>query len=492
MIMTTTRELFEYTHCFGRETAITYEELQEAGWSIFEYSTYCTLCEKIRAAAILNDENAIIENYKKVELMLKDKCFDIYPIDKKLAQSIIKNWTCYGTDEYILPSVHRTSDDFRKMLERLFLSEETISDDDIFSNAITDEYDIYVLYADCEDYTKSDLKQCLDYLEEMYVGYQNVLTSLINYFQNPSDLTSLKILDHIKEYENTTRTIKLIENKIETINNLISNSSQDDASDEFGNTLYVHQGNIVCLKEKHLVENVTVTVKSFDENKVKLNVQYCNECNNYFIHFSVLEQYRAHYKFLIGDFKMVNAKGGFFTSEFERVPYHPIRLCGYTVSQKENLSDWERRYILAEYMGKSDAKKTEVINHLSMLIDTNGHQERNELAVSKWSSDREFVLSYNMESQRTAIIKHIKAYNEQSFFTNQATSPVINYFNSTSFVDNLIGKRVKHIKEDFGTGIVTGFDGTTLTILFDNKKNSREELKFDYHLMIDKKLIEFI
>ena len=56
----------------------------------------------------------------------------------------------------------------------------------------------------------------------------------------------------------------------------------------------------------------------------------------------------------------------------------------------------------------------------------------------------------------------------------------------------MIGKRIKYCKTEFGIGTVTDFDGTTLTILFDNRKKKGEELKFDYCLMKERNLIEFI
>ena len=56
----------------------------------------------------------------------------------------------------------------------------------------------------------------------------------------------------------------------------------------------------------------------------------------------------------------------------------------------------------------------------------------------------------------------------------------------------MIGKRIKYCKTEFDIGTVTDFDGTTLTILFDNRKKKGEELKFDYCLMKERNLIEFI
>jgi hypothetical protein len=54
--------------------------------------------------------------------------------------------------------------------------------------------------------------------------------------------------------------------------------------------------------------------------------------------------------------------------------------------------------------------KGEVIRYLSYFIRTNGAKAGNELALSKWREDLQFVQNYNAQIQPQAVISDIQPY----------------------------------------------------------------------------------
>ena len=514
--MLTSQEVFE-SSCFEDcEKAVSFEELKEAGWSIFEFTEYCSLCELVRANAIVLDEAGVLESIKKVITFLDDKsCIveDAGDINEYIAGFIVRYWSeyCAFMDENVcsIPKIYRTSNDFRKLLELFLFTANLYAIDNA---APVDDYLWYLL--DLEDYIELDLDNLKDYIASL-IEEKNSLNKDIELIKNNIEINDngTFLIKEIRNFERlffvSKKVICLISYLEKTLKEKIEEFSiKPQVFDRTKNTLYVHKGKIKCIRENHKIENVNAEVKTKLDGTAELNVQYCSQCNNYFVNLSVLEYYREQYGLLIGDFKMVNSNGGFTYDSFEKVEYHPLRLCGYTVAQKDGLSNMERRYILAEYIGNNDSKKREVIDHLTMLIETNGQREINRLAALKWISDRDFVLSLDMEKQRTAIIDYIKSYNREEFISGRSIAPYtkkdiadferkeggisVSEIDVNYDINEVLGKRVKHSSLEFGYGTIIRFDGKIATILFDNKKSTNESIKFDLKYMINKNLLQFL
>ena len=83
----------------------------------------------------------------------------------------------------------------------------------------------------------------------------------------------------------------------------------------------------------------------------------------------------------------------------KRKEYSFLSLAGYSVRQNDGLSETERRNILINLLYHG-VTKHEIINHLSMLIETNGSNPRMYPARDKWISDLRFVRDYKIDEQR--------------------------------------------------------------------------------------------
>ena len=125
--------------------------------------------------------------------------------------------------------------------------------------------------------------------------------------------------------------------------------------------------------------------------------------------YTVYETYREKYGMLLGKLRMDSSS----TSGIVDVvlsEYSPLKLNGYSVSQQDGYSRYDRQYILSTVIEKGALLKSEVVRYLEYFINMNGRRTGNEIALSKWKQDLEFVLQYKMSEQDEYEIKHIKKY----------------------------------------------------------------------------------
>ena len=184
----------------------------------------------------------------------------------------------------------------------------------------------------------------------------------------------------------------------------------DSARVDFTNDdiLYIYKGNIKCHKYSHDIIQATAVLHSKSDNEIELNVEYCTDCEKFLLEYTLFEEYRSKYGALIGNLRMV--VNGNFDGEYDLALESPLKLSGYSVSQKDGFTAKERHYILARIMHDKIMSKGEVIRYLSYFIRMNGAKPGNELAVTKWREDLNFVQKYDINTQPKAIISDIRKY----------------------------------------------------------------------------------
>lgn len=172
--------------------------------------------------------------------------------------------------------------------------------------------------------------------------------------------------------------------------------------------LYIYKGNIRCHRYGHNLIQATAILHNKTDNKIILNVEYCTECKKFILEYTVFEEYRRRYGVLVGNFRMV--VNGEFDSDYDLAEESPLMLSGYNVSQKDGYTSKERHYILARIIHDRIMDKGDVIRYLSYFIRKNGAKRGNEMALSKWREDLEFVQNYNINTQPSTIISDIRKY----------------------------------------------------------------------------------
>ena len=174
------------------------------------------------------------------------------------------------------------------------------------------------------------------------------------------------------------------------------------------NVLYIYKGNIKCHTQNHEIIQATAILYSKQDNEIKINVEYCTECQKFFLEYSLFEEYRQIYGMIIGNFRLITK--GNFDGDYDLAEESPLKLSGYSVGQKEGYSSSERHYILARIIHDGIMSKGEIIRYLSFFIKRNGVKSGNENALIKWKEDLLFAETYNISLQPKMIVSEIKKY----------------------------------------------------------------------------------
>ena len=156
------------------------------------------------------------------------------------------------------------------------------------------------------------------------------------------------------------------------------------------------------LKKSKSINNGVVLI-----DEPELN--YCRDCNKFFINYISYEEYRKKYGVLIGNV-ILEDESKALTGDFSLAEASPLKLCGYSVNQQEGLSRETRHYIIQKIISLGVMTKSEVIHYLEYFITMNGKRRGNEIAVSKWKDDLAFTLYVNFENQSKFYITQILKY----------------------------------------------------------------------------------
>jgi phosphatidylserine/phosphatidylglycerophosphate/cardiolipin synthase-like enzyme len=106
------------------------------------------------------------------------------------------------------------------------------------------------------------------------------------------------------------------------------------------NILYIHQGNIVCLRYKHPIEDVNANIVTDLNQTISTHASHCKKCNINFIRKEEFVRLRARYPFLIANFCELSSDGYSRTQSYFSEK-SPLMICGYNVKDG-NLSKVQR------------------------------------------------------------------------------------------------------------------------------------------------------
>ena len=188
-------------------------------------------------------------------------------------------------------------------------------------------------------------------------------------------------------------------------------------------TLYIYKGQICCLKNKHRIEEAVAVLMDRNGRDIELNVMHCLDCDKFFLEYSIYQHYREKYGSILGNLRMIK-NGTFDHAGVELADESPLRLCGYSVSQKAGLSQAERQSIIESCILSGAMTKSAVINLLKWFIEVNGAKWENARAVEKWNEDLDFALAYNTANQNRYRVTKIEKYNRNRFQIRKSSVPV--------------------------------------------------------------------
>lgn len=170
-----------------------------------------------------------------------------------------------------------------------------------------------------------------------------------------------------------------------------------------------------CTHSKHKLQDITgsidiVNKKGIIEN-IKITAGYCPECKVFFI----LESTYAHLKHKGIPLCRIISEDAYLKSKVSAggmnlAPESILMQYGYSVSQKEDLSDFQRQKILSILIDNKIMTKSSIISYLDFFILQKKKNPKYEKAISRWQDDREYVSGYKIGSENTFVIKgiHVK------------------------------------------------------------------------------------
>ena len=158
-----------------------------------------------------------------------------------------------------------------------------------------------------------------------------------------------------------------------------------------------------CMHKEHSLQNVDAVI-SLVTNKgefinTTVSAGYCPECNVYFIMESTYQMLKNRGTPLcrVSDEKAY-LQGTSYVNGMKLASESLLMQYGYNVSQQEGLTETRRHKILAVLIDNKIMTKSEIISYIDFFISQRQGRSMYELAVHKWSTDRDFVEEYNSGS----------------------------------------------------------------------------------------------
>lgn len=176
--------------------------------------------------------------------------------------------------------------------------------------------------------------------------------------------------------------------------------------------LYIHKNHIKCQRDNHHIVSATAILTGLNHREISLNVNYCKKCKMFFMNYTTYEMYREKYGVLLGHLRMDSYSESMHDGQI-LADESPLKLCGYSVNQKDGYTNSTREYIISQIIDKVIMTKSEVVRYLEYFIGMNGKKRGNELALEKWKADLKFTLNYHSDVQTRHRIKEIQKYSHR-------------------------------------------------------------------------------
>lgn len=196
----------------------------------------------------------------------------------------------------------------------------------------------------------------------------------------------------------------------------LTGCDEDNTPSEIQFVDFVVRVNLFNCNYGHHIEplNAHVRILHSDGSISTENISagYCQECNCYFIlepDFLLLQRKGVLLCHLMTE-EEYRTKGEAIMSGTDMKAQSVLRRCGYTVNAKDNLSEEQRRGILVQAVESGLYSVNEITGFLDWLIDYHGRSRTRNMsaAISKWSSDRNYISNYQISSRRNVGIGSIQ------------------------------------------------------------------------------------
>lgn len=333
------RAPFETAH----ENAIEAAELFQNGWTAEMFLIYCSLVSQLRAAVILEDTDqkaAQSDAELKLATLLEwlssvfaEEIVPEYNVLYVIRQRVRYLYHVDYSDVGDLPYLYRSEADFRAEIERqiyIILRKQPL------------EAIVHSPYCSSKSHALS--------LHSQRLNERNRLLDSIEK-DMPTSGGETALYDWARRKAACLQEIEGIDDQLQSIQWRIEEFENGGEFCVSKNTLYVYQGFIKCLRDKHNVTSVTAKIFGKDRTAIYLNVNYCKDCKQFFISYSEYIHYRSIYGILIA--RIILISNGEYTNNVDYLAQEsPLKLCGYSVAQSAGLSSSTRQKLLEDSVDK--------------------------------------------------------------------------------------------------------------------------------------------
>lgn len=266
---------------------------------------------------------------------------------------------------------------------------------------------ILLKYADGVTEEISTINKSIDRIKDSLNTVNNIIINELSAkaknqtpINESSELELLKDSQYLREYVSTITNIEINYNK--------SNNVQNRYLDI--HDIIVINSVKSCTQKYHTLSDVRVKIPVLYDNemvaRIDVTISYCRECNKYIMLKNDYTKITGTIMCQIIDetVKVDSVAQDNLTNQQRKSMLYNY---GYNVSAQNNLSDKNRRIILASVVEAKILTRVQVEDHLQVLIDRGSKIPSWGEAVQKWKRDKHFIQNYKTENLPRVIFDKI-------------------------------------------------------------------------------------
>lgn len=266
---------------------------------------------------------------------------------------------------------------------------------------------ILLKYADGVTEEISTINKSIDRIKDSLNTVNNIIINELSAkaknqtpINESSELELLKDSQYLREYVSTITNIEIKYNKSSNVQNRY---------------LDIHDIIVInsvksCTQKYHTLSDVRVKIPVLYDNemvaRIDVTISYCRECNKYIMLKNDYTKITGTIMCQIIDetVKVDSVAQDNLTNQQRKSMLYNY---GYNVSAQNNLSDKNRRIILASVVEAKILTRVQVEDHLQVLIDRGSKIPSWGEAVQKWKRDKNFIQNYKTENLPRVIFDKI-------------------------------------------------------------------------------------
>lgn len=248
----------------------------------------------------------------------------------------------------------------------------------------------------------SKIKNELKLVNDCLIGKVVSSSKSGNFENKENEIELLKESQYIREYIQSFKELKLKNNE---------NNNQKETVVKLNLHDVIVLNNTLNCNANHKINDVVASLPVLDQdgnlNNINVLASYCENCKRYTITKDIFNNINGIILCEIINKIGISAENK-EDMEIELAQHESILYrYGYNVKTSKNLSTKQRHIIIASLVESGIMTRTQVIDHLTGLINRGEKIESWKQAVNKWKQDRYYTQKYKTEKLPSVIVEKI-------------------------------------------------------------------------------------